>query len=100
MGQVVDAGMAKFKETISQDQAEQELQRILESHLIDKPRFMRGNFCLRVLGCPISDRGEFIVIEDQDGDDAMLQWKAYEFERRALKERHEDWLEFDDPDGD
>lgn len=82
--------------TITLDQAQDELDGMLRYPFLDSFAFARGNFCMRVLGCPVSDKGKPLVIEDQPGDEARDMWNAFEDTRAALNERHQNWLETQD----
>lgn len=82
--------------TITVDQAQAELDGMLGYSMIDGFAFARGNFCMRVLGCPVGNGGGPLVIDNQPGDEARDMWNAYSDVRDALLERYEAWLETQD----
>lgn len=88
--------MREPKPTITQEQAQAELDGMLRYTMLDEMAFVRGHLCMRVLGCPVSDKGNPLVIEDQPGDEARDMWNAYEGVRDALKERYQNWLDTTD----
>lgn len=82
--------------TISEEQAESELEELLGAPGLDAGGFARGMFCLRVLGCPVTNGGKFLVIEDQLGSDARDLWNHYAGMREILTELHENWADGED----
>jgi hypothetical protein len=86
-----------LSETITPEMAQEELDAILaEGDVLGLRSFMRGNFCLRVLGCPCNDLGRFRVIESQDGDFTEQMWVFYAGVRAILRERYDNWLEMEE----
>lgn len=84
------------QDTISPEQAQEELDSLLKSDCLDLLGFARGNFCLRVLGCPVGNNGKPAVIKAQTGDDARHLWDFYADARESLKLAHEEWRERED----
>ena len=85
-----------LKITISPEQAREELEGILSKRMADPLAFARGNYCLRVLGCPISDSGKPKVFEEQDGESARHYWDLYAQERDTLRKLYDEWREYNE----
>lgn len=94
-GCLVDGQMRDIL-AISVEDAEEELQGLLGASELDAGGFARGMFCLRVLGCPVTNGGKFLVIEDQLGSDARDLWNHYAGMREILTELHENWVDGED----